>query len=276
MKQILVPTDFSECAASAIAVAKFIAEKTGAQLDLLHLLDSPAFMHLSRAGAAEVPEEVKKEKGEAQQKLNDLKTSISKAGVKVQTFLGMEATTQQITNHAEKHESDLIVMGSHGSSGFKEAFLGSNTQKILRRSKAPVLVVKEVPQPLKFDNIVFASTFRKDVHQAFEKILKMAELMGANIHLLYVNMPYNFEVSSNSMGRMQEFAQNYPGHDFAMHIYNAFDEESGILKFSHEYEIDLIATTTHGKSGFIQMLSPSITESLANHSSLPVLSVNVK
>ena len=75
---------------------------------------------------------------------------------------------------------------------------------------------------------------------------------------------------------MLKFAAHYPGNNFTTNIFNAFDEESGILKFSALNNIDLIALTTHGKSGFIQMLSPSVTESLANHSSLPVLSVNVK
>ena len=89
-------------------------------------------------------------------------------------------------------------------------------------------------------------------------------------------MPYNFEDSTTSSQRLLEFASQYPNHQFKQHIFNAFDEESGIIKFSKTHGIDLIATTTHGKSGFMQMLSPSITESLANHSSIPVLSVNLK
>jgi nucleotide-binding universal stress UspA family protein len=89
-------------------------------------------------------------------------------------------------------------------------------------------------------------------------------------------MPYNFEETDTSAERIHEFSSKYPGSNFKFHIYNAFDEESGILNFSKLNNIDLISTSTHGKSGFMQILSPSITESLANHSQLPVLSVNTK
>jgi nucleotide-binding universal stress UspA family protein len=276
MKRILTPTDFSECSKDAAKVAAHIASKANVQLDLLHLLNSPEFTHFSRSGQVEASEALKKAKEETLTKLAALAAELNVEGLKTELFVGLEATIQEIEKHQKQHSIDLIVVGSHGSSGFREAFLGSNTQKMLRKSKAPVLVVKALPKNLDFKNIVFASSFREDVHEAFAKILAFAKIFGAKIHLLYVNMPYNFEVSSSSFERMQSFADQYPGNDFEMHIYNAFDEESGILKFSHSNNIDLIATTTHGKSGFIQMLSPSITESLANHSSLPVLSVNLK
>jgi nucleotide-binding universal stress UspA family protein len=180
-----------------------------------------------------------------------------------------------ICDYADEINADLIVMGSHGTGGLKEAFLGSNTQRVLRTVSTPVLVIKN-EIPVDFKKIVFAATFKEDVHKAFAKILNFAKVYGSDVHLLYVNMPYNFEDSTSSNQRMHEFAAQYPNHQFKQHIFNAFDEESGIIKFSKTNGIDLIATTTHGKSGFMQMLSPSITESLANHSSLPVLSVNLK
>lgn len=175
----------------------------------------------------------------------------------------------------EQHDIDLVVMGSQGTGGLKEVFLGSNNQRVLRTVSAPVLVVKnEMPADLK--KIVFAATFKEDVHKAFAKILTFAKVYGSDVHLLYVNMPYNFEDSTTSVQRMQEFAAHYPTHQFKQHIFNAFDEESGIIKFSKINGIDLIATTTHGKSGFMQILSASIIERSANHSSLPILSINLK
>lgn len=276
MKRILAPTDFSECSQIATKVAGFVAQKANAELHLLHLLHSSEFLHIPRLGTDENSEALQRAKAKALEKLETVAAEMEQTNVTTKSFVGLDATVQEITKHVKQHEIDLIVMGSHGSSGFQEAFLGSNTQKVLRKTKTPVLVLKALPEKMDFQNIVFASTFREDVHDAFSKILNFAKIFGAKIHLLYVNMPYNFELSSSSIKRMQEFSDKYPGNDFQMHIYNAFDEESGILKFSHANNIDLIATTTHGKSGFIQMISPSITESLANHSSLPVLSVNLK
>ncbi len=276
MKNILVPTDFSKYGKIAESAALAIAEKANAALDFLHLMDIPKYLSQSATAKPELPEELKIAIGAAHQYMNDLNHNATQKGLAVKTYISESTSFDVIKNHVLQHNVDLVVMGSHGASGFKEAFLGSNTQKVLRSVSAPVLVLKEEPKSMNFSNIVFASTFKEDVHHAFEKIRNFANIFGAKIHLLFVNMPYNFEETGNSTDRMQKFAAQYPGNNFSINIFNAFDEESGILKFSELNNIDLIATTTHGKSGFIQMLSPSVTESLANHSSLPVLSVNVK
>ncbi len=276
MKNILVPTDFSECGYIASQVAMAIAQKNGASLHFLHAMSLPKFLKISATDAKDMPNEFRIAKGQAEQNLNNLNAEATRLKISSKVYLSHDAVIDEVLTHIDTHKTDLVVMGSYGSSGFREAFLGSNTQRVLRQSKAPVLVVKQLPRVVDFKSIVFASSFKEDVHASFRKVLEFARIYGAQIHLLYVNMPYNFEESSTSAARMQAFAKMYPGVDFKMHIYNAFDEESGILNFSHSHQIDLIAITTHGKSGFVQMLSPSITEGLANHAALPVLSVNIK
>jgi nucleotide-binding universal stress UspA family protein len=275
MKKILVPTDFSSFGKIAENAALSIAKKANASVDFLHLMDIPKFLSQSATAKPELPEEMKAAIGQAHQYMNELNKNATDKGLNAKTFISETSGIDVLKNHVKQHEIDLVIMGSHGASGLKEAFLGSNTQKVLRTVSAPVLVVKNAI-PENFSDIVFASTFKEDVHKAFEKVQNFANIFAANIHLLYVNMPYNFEESGISVERMQKFAAQYPGNFFKIHIFNAFDEETGILKFSQANNIDLIATSTHGKSGFIQMLSPSVTESLANHSSLPVLSVNLK
>ena len=275
MKKILVPTDFSSFGKLAEKTAIDIAIKSNAAVEFIHLMDIPKYLSQSATADNELPEELKSKIGAAHQYLNELVQHAEQKGLKAKSYITETSGIEVIKNHVEQHEIDLIVIGSHGASGIKEAFLGSNTQRILRSLSAPVLVIKN-DLTANFKNIVFASTFKEDVHQAFAKILNFVKIFESAVHLHYINMPYNFEDSATSSQRLLEFASQYPNHQFNQHIFNAFDEESGIIKFSKTHGIDLIATTTHGKSGFMQMLSPSITESLANHSSIPVLSVNIK
>ena len=276
MKNILVPTDFSDCGKIAEKVAISIAEKNKAKIDFLHMMNISKFYIQSATASHHLPEEIQNSLGKAQQYLNDLTKSTENKGIESKSYISENISVDEIKNHINKHQIDLVVMGSHGASGIKEAFLGSNTQKVLRSVQVPILVVKEEPKDLNFSNIVFASTFKEDVHHVFQKVQNFANIFGSTIHLLYVNMPYNFEETDTSADRIHAFASKYPGSNFKFHIYNAFDEESGILNFSKLNNIDLISTSTHGKSGFMQILSPSITESLANHSQLPVLSVNTR
>ncbi len=276
MNKILVPTDFSDCAKKAENFAIEIALKANADIEFLHLMDIPKFLNQSATSKDNLPEELKSQIGFAHQYMNDLNLKAENKGLTSKSYISETSGVDVIQNHVKQHNIDLVIMGSHGSSGFKEAFLGSNTQRVLRTVSTPVLIVKNEMNISNIKNVLFASTFKEDVHKAFEKTLSFANIFKAQIHLLYVNLPYNFEASDRTLERMKKFSESYPSNNFKAHIYNAFDEESGILKFSEANQINIITTSTHGKTGFMQMISPSITESLANHSNLPVLSVNLR
>ena len=172
---------------------------------------------------------------------------------------------------------DFVVMGSHGASGARETFIGSTAQKIIRNAAAPVLVIKEKAPPFPMKNIVYASDFDEDMMEQFSSIVSLANLMDADIHLLFVNTSYNFEETATSEERMEKFLQHCPRQGTcSINIYNAQDEERGIREFTKRQNADLIAITTHGKKGFLGFLSKSITESLMNHTETAVLSMNLK
>jgi hypothetical protein len=95
-------------------------------------------------------------------------------------------------------------------------------------------------------------------------------------HLLYVNVPFSFEETDKSLEKMNAFHETCPrGGTCTTNIYNSLNEERGILKFAESVEADLIALTTHGRTGFLSLISKSITESLANHAEIPILSINL-
>lgn len=276
MKPILVPTDFSDCANGAAQTAIDIAKQAGAAVHFLHLTSIPQhWAKLPIGETKELPEEVKVALGKVEQALNDLAKQAKDAGVEAHVYLVHNESIDEVYEHCRKHDCGLVVVGSHGSKGIREMFIGSNAQRILRYSPAPVLVVKKAVVPFKVNNIVFAASFREDVQKAFDAVATVADMLKANIHLLYVNMPYMFEETKTTVARLREFAKKYPQRALGVHIYNAFDEESGILQFAAEHHIEMVALSTHGKSGWVQVLSPSIAESLVNHAEMPVLSINV-
>lgn len=197
-----------------------------------------------------------------------------KLGLKAKQFLIFDKGLEEIDTHIKQHQHDFIVMGSHGTKGFRE-LIGSNTQKIVRHSHVPVLVVKKKPKQFEIKNIVFAANFEEDVHRPLSKIIEFADLMKAKIHLLYVNMPISFKETDEAETNMQAFLKKCPRGTCSINIYNALNEERGIQRFAKKIKADLIAMTTHGKTGFFKMISPSITESLVNHSDIPVLSINI-
>ena len=112
--------------------------------------------------------------------------------MKAEQFLVFDVGREEIIKHIPFHHHDFVVMGSHGASGAKELFVGSNAQKVLRDATVPVLIIKEKSKwPVK--NVVFASNFEEDVIEPFRTVVNFADLNESNIHLLYVNVPFSLK-----------------------------------------------------------------------------------
>lgn len=275
MKNILVPTDFSATANRAADVAIAIAQEARAEIHFLHIQITPVtWVQLDKEKEKQYPETLKAI-GHANSSLDELVKMAEQKGLKAKKFLVFDVGREEILKHIPHHQHDFVVMGSHGASGMKEVFVGTNAQKMLREAKVPILIIKEKSTwPLK--NVVFASNFEEDVLGPFHTVIEIADLHKSNMHLLYVNVPFSFEETDKSMEKMYAFHKTCPrGGTCTTNIYNSLNEERGILKFAESVNADLIALATHGKSGFLDLMGKSITESLANHADIPILSINL-
>jgi nucleotide-binding universal stress UspA family protein len=276
MKRILVPTDFSECAGWATEVAAGIAKKTGSRLYLLHIIQIPTYeSNTSLDSYSDIAESLFVMKL-VKQKFTELLKQPYLQGVNVQELVLFDSVYEAISKHAKENEIDLIVMGTHGSSGVKELLIGSNTEKIIRTSDVPVLSIKSKMLDFKPRNIVFASNFYGESMRNFDRIRSFARLFDATIHLLKVNTPNNFETTAYSERLMASFVEKAGLTDYTSNIYNEEKIEDGIHHFADRVGADLIAMETHGRTGVAHLLTGSITEGVANHSRLPVLSVKIE
>ena len=176
-----------------------------------------------------------------------------------------------IVETCNNHDIDLIVMGSHGSEGIKELFIGSNTEKVIRTSKTPVLVIKNEHAHFDIKEFVFASDFKNDNKETYRQAVKLANLFEAKIHLLNVNTPSNFTTTAASKVRMMEFIDNNTFDNYTINIYNDDTIEKGILNFSKIVDADLIGISTHGRQGIAHFFNGSISEDLVNHAQRPVI-----
>lgn len=265
MKKILVPTDFSEQAYIALRAAAGIARKSSAEIILLHIIDLPQeTMDMIKPGY-DLPEIMFfKERAEA--KLTQTSLSEELNGLNVSQILKLGRTFNEVTDVAKANNIDLIVMGSHGASGFKELFIGSNTEKVIRTSEIPVLAIKGTETEVSFDKVVFANDFTEETAKNFQKIVDFLKVNGAQPHFLMVNTPNNFKPTHIAEQMAHDFLKQYNLGTYEFSIYNDLDIEKGILNFAERVNADLIAMGTHGRKGFSRLLNGSISEDLMNHS----------
>jgi nucleotide-binding universal stress UspA family protein len=159
MKNILVPTDFSDSANAALAQAVKLASLSGGRITLLHvifiekirddLLGIDALENLTRVlntPASEAPytptNPVEALSEAAQQRLSETLAKFA-PGAKIDTAVAEGRPSTAIVEYANQHGVDLIVMGTHGRSGLGRAFLGSVTDNAIRQAECPVMVVRK-------------------------------------------------------------------------------------------------------------------------------------
>ena len=274
MKKILVPTDFSEYAYYALKVAAQIAKKNDGEIILLHMLELPHQAGDAIGSGHDIPE-IMLFKNAAMKRLEDLMDDECLDGLKVSQVIQFELAFNGIMNISKKNNVDLIVMGSHGASGFKEMFIGSNAEKVVRNSDVPVLIIKKDAGEFNVDKFVFASDFTDEIKKPFAKVVEFANKLDAELHLVMINTPSSFKPTHIANEIMNDFISNYAVNKFSTHIYNDVNVETGILNFANFVNADLIGMSTHGRKGLSHFLNGSISEDLVNHAVRPVVTFKI-
>ena len=174
MKKILVPIDFSDEAKYACKIAASIAKTNNSEIILLHMLDIPS--------AVIDPLDSNNMKGGAQaifymkaihKKFKKIKSLPFFDGLKVTEDVKFHKAFDGVIEESKKYNVDLIVMGSQGATGLKEMLVGSNTEKVVRHSEIPVLVIKHDVEDFDINNIIFASDFSDESKRSFLNVIDL-------------------------------------------------------------------------------------------------------
>ena len=154
--RILVPTDFSATADAALDSAYVLAERFGASLELLHVLDDPFVVDGMAAEAyiSEGPALRTAMLQEAQERLRHRAAPRATIpDIKTEVLFGHGART--ISEYASDRGVDLIVMGTHGRTWFAHLLLGSVAEQLIRTAPCPVLTVRQPKMPQHRNELVY-------------------------------------------------------------------------------------------------------------------------
>lgn len=145
-KTILVPHDFSSSANHAAAIARDEARLHGGTLVLLHVIELPyqlspdAIIVPESSGAPISVKQYAIETAEAH--LQDIADRLAKDGVVATSTVVIGSPVDEINRAVDEHHADLIVMGTHGRTGFQHLMAGSVAERIVRSAKVPVLTIR--------------------------------------------------------------------------------------------------------------------------------------
>jgi len=283
MKKILVPTDFSKTAAMATDVAFDIAKKSGASIVLLHVVEDIAPGSFNVEGQVATKDMKFADKLFSFKLIEKARNQLAKvvkdpkyAAVKVDGELRIGNPYHGMRTIIMEQKVDLIVMGTAGRSGLSEMLIGSNTEKVIRNSRSPVLTVQAKPTTTDFKNIVYATAMSNDEEIFSRMIKKTQQIYNSTVHLVRINTPADFQRDHIVKAYMDKFAKKLGLKNYTLNIFNDLTVEEGIIRYADEINADLIAMATHGRSGFAHVIAGSVAEEVASHAKRPVLTFVVK
>jgi nucleotide-binding universal stress UspA family protein len=140
--KILFPTDFSDASKKALDYIKELKQAGTKEVIVLHVIDEREIDAIFRHSAVRFEDIVRSIRTEAKKEMGAVERELGGNGFTVKVRIEEGIPFQIILSVEEEEDVSAIVIGSHGKSNIKEMLLGSVSEKVIRKSKKPVLLVK--------------------------------------------------------------------------------------------------------------------------------------
>lgn len=282
MKKILVPTDFTPTAENAIEAARMLAKKNNAEILFLNVIElnsgeainttGDPSSYASFADGILIQESIKRSEEEMTRLIEVSKNQglSSKYEIKLGNPFG------HIFTSIDENDIDFVVMGTKGASGLSEILIGSNTEKIVRKAKCPVLSIKEPLSESSFTNIVYATNFGTNEAGVVAAIKNLQSVFNSKVFLVWINTPNNFKSDVTNRPLLDKFVVDHGLENCTTHVYSDIIAEDGIRNFADYVGAGLIVMGTNSYTGLNRLIRGSIAEDMVNHAVRPVLTVTMK
>lgn len=276
IKKILIPIDFTETSEAAALQGAEIGRLLKAEVQLLHVIPSNGHYsslsldHPAPAAAVHEVEKMIKEKLDLA-----AKNILEKCGITVLKFIRTGNIVNEILDFSKKQKIDQIIMGTHGASGYKEMFIGSNAQRVVTLSDIPVITMLDGTHESAFKNILIPIDDHIHSREKVNSALEIAKLYKAKVHILgLVNSTETKDF--NKMKIKLEAVEKFV-HQAALSFTTSIEQGDSIAKTAMEYaaknKCDLIVINTGHESHITGIFLGAFAQQIVNHSSIPVLSV---
>lgn len=275
MKRILVPTDFSPCAANALDFAVQTARILKAEITLLHVFDVTGYIYPDTVEADIDYRQAMLD--EANDKLSVLKNKVKmEEDFTVSTSVYEGNVTEGILQTIEDLDSDFIVMGTLGASGLKEMLIGSQTATIIGKSKVPVMAIPGEYKWKKPDEILLATNYFEEDPVILDFLFEFAYQFSANINAIVFTSNEDkaiviVEHTKRAFDYERMLREQYRVERFSVKELLGDEFEDTLEEYVDQNGIDLLAMVTHKRSFLNRFFHPSVTKKMSYHTTIPLL-----
>jgi len=280
MKKILVPFDFSKEAEYALKLGVEIAIESDSSITLMNVIEHPTPSSFKTMGIENYdPMEnifITRLIEKIQNGMDEIMSNETYNDVELNYKIVLGNAFNELTEEIDTSEADLLIMGTKGSSGIEELFIGSNAEKIVRQAKCPVITLRNEVAIDDIEDIVFATDMDKTTERFIVELKKLQEFFDAQLRLVRINTPAKFSNTRRDIGGMKRFAEAHGINNFTLEVYNHSNEEEGIISYAEDIDAGVIAMGTHQRTGINHFFNDSLAEEVVNHASRPVWTFNLE
>jgi nucleotide-binding universal stress UspA family protein len=268
MKTIIVPLDFSEESLTGLNLAFMLANKTGANIQMVHVIGK----NIS----------VNKELLEKENQLVKVKFEEILQNYKEKRNLAFTLNYtikegrifKEIAELADTYDDSITVLSTHGASGFEELFIGGNAYKITSHSRNPVITVRRSKISSNIDRIVLPLDFTFQTREKVPYTVKLAKIFSSKIHLLTIRLSNSKSIEKKLHQYAGQVASYLDTHKIPytvehLHGKNLTDLT---LDYSRSVDADLISIMTEQEKSASNLLLGNFAHQMINKAFIPVLS----
>lgn len=276
MKKILVPSDFSNNAYSALCYASKLYSEEALQITILHSFSDEIDTLSSRVdiGRSEsIRKKLNKQSDDdGEQLLKKLKENATKQSHIYEIISTPTPLAKSINELVATEGYDLVVMGSKGRTGAEEVLMGSTTTKIVKSLEGCSLLI--VPEQVEFampTDIAFASDYNEFYHLSkLKPITRLVRQYNSKINIVSVGIESDLEEEQKE--NLEKFRNDLTEYDTEFYFIPKEDNISKTLyRFMEEKNIDLFALIYHKHNFIKQLFREPVVSRVGKHTYIPTL-----
>lgn len=277
MKRILVPIDFSENSFNALKHGIEIANKLNADLRIVNVKTKKSSqLYLQRNIREFLSEDVEEW---LQEIVTQNKKKYRVAGGKIDFKIREGNVFKEVTNQAKYDDTTLIVMGTHGASGFEDKYIGSNAFRLVSASPVPVLAIRPERIWRGINKIVLPIGNRKSSRQKVPTVVGLANLFDAKIYVVGVKEKGYTLLNSRVnvfVKQTVKFIEKNTKLKVESTILKEGDRAVSLLTYANSIDADILATGIHHSGNPFENMIKPFANQIINESDCPVLAVPTK
>ncbi len=279
MKRILIPVDFSKDSVNAVKYGISMANKLEADVRLIHIKtgDNYAPEFAGNETIFRINDQLEVWMKEL---LDAVKDSYYVNRGKIDWKIRKGNVVNEISNQAKYDDTSLIVVASHGISGFQDKFIGSNAYRLVANAPCPVIVVRHgVQHDADISRIIVPVDFEKECSKKVPVVAGLASVYKAKIELVGLrdsSFSHVLVRIKTQMNLIERFISEHANLEIEKSVLSGRNLSRQLRDYAEEVDADLIAIRIHHSANPFSNIFRPFANDMVNYSSIPVLVIPTK